>query len=405
MLNAALIREIESAVASFEQWLDAYGETSWDHQSYYAGPVGRKAKGLYYRHRLLGTLAVAPMVASEAFLPSARCLFWKKQRLPIADAHYASAFAFLAKKDGREYHYGRAVHFLRVLIETRSPRFARFGWGYPFDWVTADGTLASDTPLITTVPYAYEAFAQVYRLDGDRQWLEIMKSIAEHVAADYQEYPTSSDAASCSYTPPPADQENVVNASAYRACLLTKAAYDLGEPRYKDAACRNLNFVLAAQSADGSWRYATDERRSFIDHFHTCFVMKALAKIEAVTGDTRCAMAIERGVDYYTRDLFDADGLPKPFSQKPRFTVYRRELYDYAECVNLGVLLRGRFAAMDAALNTVVIDLLNRWRKSDGSFRARELLFGWDNVPMHRWAQSQIFRSLSFLLSELAGAS
>jgi hypothetical protein len=60
---------------------------------------------------------------------------------------------------------------------------------------------------------------------------------------------------------------------------------------------------------------------------------------------------------------------------------------------------------MDAALNTVVIDLLNRWRKSDGSFRARELLFGWDNVPMHRWAQSQIFRSLSFLLSELAGAS
>jgi hypothetical protein len=24
---------------------------------------------------------------------------------------------------------------------------------------------------------------------------------------------------------------------------------------------------------------------------------------------------------------------------------------------------------------------------------------GWDNVPMHRWAQSQIFRSLCFLLS------
>jgi hypothetical protein len=24
---------------------------------------------------------------------------------------------------------------------------------------------------------------------------------------------------------------------------------------------------------------------------------------------------------------------------------------------------------------------------------------GWDNVPMHRWAQSQVFRSLSFLLS------
>jgi len=25
---------------------------------------------------------------------------------------------------------------------------------------------------------------------------------------------------------------------------------------------------------------------------------------------------------------------------------------------------------------------------------------GWDNVPMHRWAQSQLFRSFSFLLSQ-----
>jgi len=47
-----------------------------------------------------------------------------------------------------------------------------------------------------------------------------------------------------------------------------------------------------------------------------------------------------------------------------------------------------------------VKDAIARWRKSDGSFRARELYFGWDNVPMHRWAQSQMFRSLSFLLSK-----
>ena len=42
---------------------------------------------------------------------------------------------------------------------------------------------------------------------------------------------------------------------------------------------------------------------------------------------------------------------------------------------------------------------LCRWQKRDGSFRARQLLVGWDNVPMHRWAQSQMFRSLCFLLS------
>jgi len=51
-------------------------------------------------------------------------------------------------------------------------------------------------------------------------------------------------------------------------------------------------------------------------------------------------------------------------------------------------------------LTGLVSDLLARWQKADGSFRARELLLGWDNVPMHRWAQSQVFRALSFFLYE-----
>jgi hypothetical protein len=136
-----------------------------------------------------------------------------------------------------------------------------------------------------------------------------------------------------------------------------------------------------------------------VDHFHTCFVLKSLAKIEELTGCSRCKTAIERGVSYYVKSLFDANGLPAPFSAPPRLTVYRRELYDYAECLNLAVLLYGQFPQLDRIFLGVVTDLLAHWQKPDGSFRARKLLVGWDNVPMHRWAQSQIFRSLCFLLS------
>jgi hypothetical protein len=190
----------------------------------------------------------------------------------------------------------------------------------------------------------------------------------------------------------------VVNASAYRAFLLTKAAAELCEPRYLEIAQRNLNFVLQAQNADGSWYYSMDGARDFVDHFHTCFVMKALAKIEQLTGDPACHSAIEKGVPYYLSQLFDEQRLPKPFSKRPRLTVYRHELYDYAECINLAVLLKGRFPELDRTLNIVVSDVLARWQKRDGSFRARQLLIGWDSVPMHRWAQSQMFRSLAFLL-------
>ena len=256
------------------------------------------------------------------------------------------------------------------------------------------------TPLITTVPYVYEAFQQVYQIDGDPQWREIMRSIADHAFYDYKDLETSPTASSCSYFPLPNDPCVVINASAYRAFLLTKAALDLGEGKYLKVAERNLNFVLETQNANGSWFYSTDGERDFVDHFHTCFVLKALAKIEEITGSSKCRSAIERGIAYYVKNLFDPHGRPAPFSKAPRLTVYRRELYDYAECINLGVLLSGRSPEFDRIFSGVVKDVLEEWQQSDGSFRARKLLVGWDNVPMHRWAQSQMFRSLSFLLSK-----
>jgi hypothetical protein len=401
-MNESLTHKASTAVMLFREWLECYGETSYDHQSFFASKVGRGAKALYYRRPLLGTVASAPMVFCEAFVPSARRLFWKPQRFPIADAHYAMGFGFLAQVHGEEECYRRAVHFLEVLQDTRCRSYQEYCWGYPFDWETRKGTLRANTPLITTLPYTYEAFSQVYAMDKDSRWLQIMRSIAKHAFSSYRDVPTGPDAASCGYTPAPDDPAGVVNASAYRAFLLTKAGIELSERKYLEVARGNLNFVLESQRPDGSWFYAMDGERDFVDHFHTCFVLKALAKIEQLTGCPRSRGAIERGVSFYLRDLFDSRGLPMPFAKKPRLTVYRRELYDCAECVNLAVLLYGRFPELDRILSTVVNELLKRWQKPDGSFRARQLLLGWDNVPMHRWAQSQVFRSLSFFLARNA---
>lgn len=400
MVKTITTENVRAALFQFVGWLDRYGETSYDHQSYFASDFGRRAKALYYRKPRLGTIAVAPMIFSEAFIPSARQLFWKPQRFPIADAHYAMGFAFLSGTLGEEGYHRRAVHFLEELIKSRCPGFAHYAWGYPFNWETRRGTLKEGTPMITSVPYVYEAFRQVYQLDGNPQWFEIMRSIAQHAFEDYQDYEFSPSASTCSYSPGPDNSSGVINASAYRAFLLTQAAIDFSESKYQKAAERNLNFVIESQNPNGSWYYSTDNVRDFVDHFHTCFVLKALVKIEQLTGSASCTSAIERGVGYYAKNLFDANGLPMPFSKPPRLTVYRRELYDYAECINVAVLLQGRFPELDRILNRVLSDLFERWRKSDGSFRARELLIGWDDVPMHRWAQSQLFRSLCFFLSK-----
>jgi len=396
-MTAVQSAEVRTALDKFVGWLDRFGETSFDHQSFYAGPVGRRAKELYYKNRLIGLLAVSPMVFCEAFLPEARRLFWKRIRLPIADAHYAMGFAALHRETGDTAHLKRAVDFLNVLVQTRSPRYREYCWGYPFDWVTRNGTIGKDTPLITTTPYVYEAFEAVHVIDGNPEWMRIMRSIAEHAMNDIGEFPLSSDMASSGYFPGDTTI-GVVNASAYRAFLLTRASIRFGESAYGERAERLINFVLHAQQPNGSWPYALDGTRDFVDHFHTCFVMKALVKIERITSHGGCRAAIEKGVRFYLSELFDRQGFPKPFAKAPRLTVYRNELYDYAECINLGTLLKGRFQDLDRKADHVVGDLLGRWQKKDGSFRSRKLIFGWDAVPMHRWGQSQIFRSLCLSL-------
>jgi hypothetical protein len=390
--------KLSSVLVNFAKWLEEYGETSRDHQTFFAGPIGGRAKALYYRHRLIGTAAVAPMIFCEAFVPSARRLFFRPVRFPIADAHYAMGFAFLYEVTEQGAYFEKAIHFLNELKKSRCAGFNEYCWGYPFDWVTRNGVIKTQTPLITTTPYVFEAFLQAFHLEPRREWKEVLESIARHAVTDIKEFRTSQAASSCSYTP--FDKEKVVNAAAYRAFLLTSASRVLSNERYWKIAERNLNFVLESQNSDGSWFYSVDGVRDFVDHFHTCFVMKALAKIHSLTGRVACLEALAKGIKYYLGNLFDEDGLPKTFSRAPRLTVYKRELYDCAECINLCLLLRDRFPELDVTLKTTVAGILSDWVKADSSFRSRRLLFGWDNVPMHRWAQSQMFRSLAYYLRE-----
>jgi hypothetical protein len=392
-----LAGKVASVLNGFTRWLDGFGETSLDHQTFFSGPVGGFAKSHYYRHPRLGLAAVAPLIFFEAFIPSARALFFHRVRFPIADAHFAMGFAFLYEATNEPAFLERATHFLEELQRTRCPDFSEYCWGYPFDWVTRNGTIKKDTPLITTTPYVYEAFLHIWKLDPRDEWSCVLESMVRHAVSDIKDFKTSEKANSCSYSP--YDKGGVINAAAYRAFMLTSASNVFSRSEYWEIAERNLNFILENQNADGSWYYATDGVRDFVDHFHTCFVMKALAKIHSLTGHEGCLAALVKGVKFYLANLFDADGLPRPFSKAPRLTVYKRELYDCAESINLCLLLRDRFPELGDKLGIVIDGILRDWLKPDGSFRARRLYFGWDNVPMHRWAQSQMFRSLAYYLA------
>src|SRR5262245_59791732 len=145
------------SVRLFVDWLAEFGELSHDPHDLWATALGQRAKRLYYRNALLGSAAVAPIVALDTVLPRARGAVVSPLRFPIADAHYALGFFALAAS-GNERDADRGRAFLTALSASQSTYSEDPAWGYPFDWPSRYGTFPAGTPLITTIPYCYEAF-------------------------------------------------------------------------------------------------------------------------------------------------------------------------------------------------------------------------------------------------------
>lgn len=387
------VERVRSVVYQFVAWLDQFGETSQDQYDFWASSLGRRAKALYYRYKMWAAPAAAPFVFLDAFVPASRSLASPRRRFPIADAHYAMGFFALAKADQDTKWLQRGQAFLDALKVSRCDGFDHYSWGYPFDWETCMGTCKAGTPLITTIPYGFEAFEVGYETTGHSEYLQIMKSAGAFAFESLNETEVSPGVFACSYTP--FDHRRVVNANAYRAFLLMAAGQRFARRDWQAAAKSNLAFVLCSQQADGSWLYAMDGKDQFVDNFHTCFVLKNLFKVWQITGEPEVLDAIRRGYEFYKSHLLDQNGQPVPYARAQRLTLYRRELYDYAEGINLALLLGDVDADAPTILNRLIQGLLEDWVLPDGHFVTRQLLLGRNTVPYHRWAQSQTFRALA----------
>ena len=333
-----LDRDVRAAVDAFVRWLDRQGPLSQDHLDFYMGGPGSWAKSAYHRSPVLGAVAVAPFALADAFVPRTRKLIRAPRRFPIADAHYALAFLSLARTTGADEHGARARGFLDALEATRCPNEADYCWGYPFDWQTVTGRWPRGRPLITQTPYGFEAFAAASTDLGDPHDLEVVESVARFAAERIPTEELGPGVVSAAYTPE--DDRRVINAVAYRAMILTVAGTRFRRDDWLAAAAGNVRFVLATQSPDGAWPYAVDGHDAFVDNFHTCFVLKNLHKIWRRTGDEEVLAAIRLGYAFYKERLLDENGQPIPFHRRPRMTLFRRQLYDYAEGINLALLLR-----------------------------------------------------------------
>jgi hypothetical protein len=99
------------------------------------------------------------------------------------------------------------------------------------------------------------------------------------------------------------------------------------------------NYIKSKQLKDGAWMYEPDSEDSFIDCFHSCFVLKNIYKTTRIFSLDDSDEILEIGYEYVKKNFYSSEkGLFKRFSLSNKPSIVKFDLYDNAEMLQLAVL-------------------------------------------------------------------
>lgn len=398
MLKKKILNE---SINKFITWHNSYGDLSYDRMDFWSSKPGILTKRLFYKNKYLGLPFAGLALLQETFFPSLLKLYADPRRETIGDAHYASAYLNLYESKGDQKYLKRAEEFLDALKSYACKGYSGYCWGYTFSWETHFGLWPSGTPLMTITPYAFWAFKKHFEITGNKESYDIFTSVAEFAAYDLNKSKMNEDITATSYSP--IDNSQIINANTYRAAVLLETYQYVKKQDYLDEAQESLKFVLANQQEDGSWFYeAKESSETFIDNFHTCFVLRNLAMCYKVLKDEKTLDAIKKGYEFYRKNLIRENNTPIHFAKVKYVKLRKYEMYDYAEGIKLGIYLKDMIEGALDFSGVMAEDLISKFQLSKGYFITRVTSFGTKHkVPYHRWPQAQLFCSLAMLENEL----
>jgi hypothetical protein len=314
--------------------------STYDPYDIWKTDVGSGIKKVYYKHRYLGLLPAGVLTLYDLYMNNSLRVGYKKQEYPIVRAQATLALLNLYKEDKKSIYLEYAKKHIDWLLANSSKGYSGYCWGTGFKIVISE-TLIYDknVPFSTNTPYILEAFHQYYKVTKEAEILEVIKSIYKFYEKDILILEEDENILITSYAP--FKDRVVTNAVAY-----TMFAYSIfynycDNKRYiTDKIKKMHNFILSVQQEDGSWIYAPYDKNSFIDCFHTAFILKNLIKTAQNTSIEIEYKIIEDGYQYVLKNFYDnKHHLFKRFSLANKPSLVKFDLYDNAEMLYLAKLM------------------------------------------------------------------
>ncbi len=279
--------------------------------------------------------------------------------------------------------------FLSGLLSMKIDGYSGACWGYNFDWQSRNFFAPRNTPTI--VPTAFAARALI-----EARMYHEARSVCDFII---KELPRTVDTESeLCFSYAPKTNTRIFNASLLAAEVLASVGKQTGETELIDLADRATRYVVNNQQPNGSWSYGTAPKQSWIDNFHTAYVLFSLRRIIDVSSHKdEFQPALERGYRYWKNNFFLADGWPK---------YYDHDLYPadaHAAASAIVTFLECRELDNDALTlaQKIATWTIQNLRDSRGFFYYQRRRFYTVRKPYMRWTQAWMLYALSRLLEEL----
>lgn len=310
-----------------------------------------------------------------------------------------NAYSKLFLKTKNEKYKETANYLFNLLLTLRSPKYTNYCWGYNFVWANPKKVVPENHPNIVATSFAAKGIIEYYKISGNQDILNILKSVCEFIISDL---PVARTNAGICFSYTDILQDCCFNASILGAEILAATGSLAKIEKYDEIAISALNFTLHYQKEDGHWNYEvdiqTDKEGVQID-FHQGYILESLFNItEYLQGHNNLRIkvtnAIKKGLSFYRNNQFYNDG--RSLRRLPR--VWPVDIHNQSQGIITFSLLKEFDDKYLAFANTIAKWTIRNMQDESGYFYYQKHRLYKNNIPYMRWSQAWMLLAFSFLI-------
>ncbi len=300
---------------------------------------------------------------------------------------YCNLYSIDAKKE-----YLDNINFLvEKIFSLQSKGYSGKCWGYNFDWQARAFFQPKFTPTVVASTFIGYSLLDAYEILKDEKLLSASRSICNFILKDLNRTYDNERDFSFSYSP--ADKTQVFNASLLGSRLLSRVYGYTKEKTLIDEAKKSISFCCKYQKPNGSWTYSPLPFHQWIDNFHTGYNLECIHEYQKFSGDNSFNNNIEKGLNYYLKTFFTAEGISKYYNNK----IYPIDVHASAQLI-VTLHRLNKINENLSLVNKILNWTIDNMQDKKGYFYYQKNKLYSSRIPYIRWAQSWMFFALSFYL-------